>query len=212
MDTVHAVGDFLTSRDFAVNFVANLGGALIGALVGVSLAFWFERVKGRRDATGLYGRILRTSRSELAYLKPLCESGRDHFRAGQNILFVDSVSVPATKALLTSPVVHDQAPYSLIMTLSILSAKVDATDGALREAQQGKLERHKEAREILSRALGDDMDRVCRLITLTLERIDSELKRLGLEKTPDAGTQEVSRRLREALQNLPPNRDVPKPE
>jgi hypothetical protein len=118
VDTIlQSVVAFLTSREFAVNFFANLGGAMAGVL----LAFWIERVRARRDARMLYGRILRTSRSELAYLKPMCEHARDALRAGQSAGTLDSLGVPATRALLVSPLVHDQAPYSLIMALTILS-------------------------------------------------------------------------------------------
>jgi membrane associated rhomboid family serine protease len=58
---LHDAVAFLTSREFTVNFFANLGGAMIG----VFLAFWFERVRARREARMLYGRILQTSHSEL---------------------------------------------------------------------------------------------------------------------------------------------------
>ena len=47
VDTIlHDVVAFLTSREFAVNFLANLGGAMAGVL----LAFWIECVRARRDA------------------------------------------------------------------------------------------------------------------------------------------------------------------
>lgn len=76
---LHCIVAFLTSREFAVNFVANLGGAMAGVL----LAFWFERIRARRGARMLYGQNLRTSRSELAYLKPMCVHGRDALMAGK---------------------------------------------------------------------------------------------------------------------------------
>jgi hypothetical protein len=107
---LHGVVCFLTSRAFAVNFVANLGGAMGGVL----LAFWIERFRARRETKMVYGRILRTSHTELAYLKPMCEHRRDALRAGQSAGTVDSFAVPATRALLINPVVHEQAPYSLI--------------------------------------------------------------------------------------------------
>lgn len=213
---LHGVVPFLTSREFAVNFFANLGGAMAGVL----LAFWIERVRARRDARMLYGRILRTSRSELAYLKPMCEHSRDSLRAGQSTGTIVSLGVPATRALLISPLVHDQAPYSLIQALTILCGFLDATEIAIREAW--RLERqHVVVRKQLSKMLGDELDKVDSIITITLEQIDSQLKLLGLEKTPDAMTQEVSRRLREVLQssqpsltgqNSQPNREVPKSE
>lgn len=73
----------------------------------------------------------------------------------------------------------------------------------------------------LNKTLGDQLDKANKLITIALEQIDSQLKLVGLEKTPDAMTQEVSRRLREVLhssqpsltgQNSQPNREVPKSE
>ena len=42
---LHDLVAFLTSREFAVNFLANLGGAMAGVL----LAFWIECVRARRD-------------------------------------------------------------------------------------------------------------------------------------------------------------------
>ena len=123
---LHGVVVFLTSREFAVNFFANLGGAMVGVL----LAFWIERVRARRDARMLYGRILRTSRSELAYLKPMCEYARDALRAGHSAGTSDSLGVPATRALLVSPLEHDQAPYSLIMALTILCGYLGITENA----------------------------------------------------------------------------------
>ena len=130
---LHGVVAFLTSREFAVNFFANLGGAMAGVL----LAFWIERVRARRDARMLYGRILLTSRSELAYLKPICESTREALRAGQSAGSLDSLGVPATRALLVSPLVHDQAPHSLIMALTILCGYLGATENALIERRGG---------------------------------------------------------------------------
>ena len=60
----------------------------------------------------------------------------------------------------------------------------------------------------LSKTLGDQMDNADKMITIALEQIDSQLKLLGLEKTPDALTQEVSRRLREVLQSSQPSADT----
>ena len=55
------------------------------------------------------------------------------------------------------------------------------------------------ARELLSKTLGDQLDKATTIITIALEQIDSQLKLLGLEKTADAMTQEVGRRLRAVL-------------
>jgi hypothetical protein len=217
VDTVlYGVVAFLISRAFAVNFVANLGGAMGGVL----LAFWIERFRARRDAQMLYGRVLRTSRSELAYLKPMCEHGRDALRAGTSAGTLDYFGVPATRALLISPLVHDQAPYSLIMAVTILCRCFDATEYAAREARELK-PTDLVARELLSKTLGDQLDKANSMITIALEQIDSQLKRLGLEKTADAETQEVSRRLLEVLrssqpsltgENIQASREVPKSE
>lgn len=191
-------------------------------MAGILLAFWIERYRARRDAHMLYGRVLRTSRSELAYLKPMCESSRDTLRAGHNAGTLDSLGVPATRALLVSPLVHDQAPYSLIMVLTILCGYLGVTENALRDSRRLNLNlQDVVAREFLSKTLGDELDKANSMITIALEQIDSQLKLLGLEKTPDAVTQEVSRRLLEVLQssqpslaghNSQPNREVPKSE
>src|SRR6266487_3509524 len=78
--TLHDVVALFASRDFWVNFLGNLG----GALVGVWLAFWIERRRSRRDADRLYGHMLVSARSELAYLRPICVSIRDRLKAGGN--------------------------------------------------------------------------------------------------------------------------------
>jgi hypothetical protein len=190
---LHGVGALLRSQAFAANFVGNLSGAMGGVL----LAFLIERVRARREARMLYGRILRTSRSELAYLKPMCKRDRDTVRAGTSVLLTQ-FGVPATRALLISPLVHDQAPYSLIMAVTILCHWFETTEIAFREARQFK-PTDSAARELLSKTLGDQLDKANSMITIALEQIDSQLKLLGLEKTADAKTQEVSRRLREVL-------------
>lgn len=217
MDTIlHDVVALLTSREFAVNFFANLGGAMVGVL----LAFWIERVRARRDSRMLYGRSLRTSRSELGYLKPMCEHARDLLRTGQRAGTNDYFGVPATRSLLISPLVHDQAPSSLIMALTILCGYLSATENAFQQARWLKPQ-DVVARERLSKMLGDELDKANEMITIALEQIDSQLKLLGLKKTPDAVTQEVSRRLLEVLQGSPPslsdensqpNPEVPKSE
>jgi hypothetical protein len=197
---INVVVAFFLNRDFWVNFVANLGGAMAGVL----LAFWIERRRARRDAQILYGQILRTSRSELAYLKPMCERGRDALRVGQNAGTLGSLGVPAARALLINPLVHDQAPYSLIMAVTILCAFLDSTENAFQEARMLKLQ-DAVARELMNKTLGDQLENANSIITIALEQIDSQLKRLGLEKTPDAVTQEVSRRLLEVLQSSKPS-------
>ena len=115
---------------------------------------------------------------------------------------------------------HDQAPYSLIMALTILSGYLGATENVLREARRLKPQ-DVVARARLSKMLGDELDKASKLITIAIEQIDSQLKLLGLEKTPDAATQEVSRRLLEILrssqasltdQNSQPNWKRPKSE
>ena len=54
---------FVTNEDFWINFVANL----IGALVGVLLAFRFEQRRAKRDTTNVFGRVLTACRYR-AYL------------------------------------------------------------------------------------------------------------------------------------------------
>lgn len=185
---------FLTSREFAVNFFANLGGAMAGVL----LAFWIERVRARRDARMLYGRTLRTSRSELAYLKPMCEQARDALQSGQSAGTLDYFGVPATRALLVNPLVHDQAPHSLIMALTILCGYLGSAATVFRELRRLKPQGVR-ARELLSKTFENQLDNADKIITITLEQIDLQLSLLGLRKTPDAVTQEVSRRLLEVL-------------
>jgi hypothetical protein len=194
---LHAAATFLSRPDFLVNFVANLGGALCGVL----LAFWIEHRRTRRDATNLYGRLLSTSRSELSYLRPMCAKQKDDFRAVKLVTPLGSFSVPATRALLVNPLVQEKAPYSLIMALTILSAAVDTTEDALRQAKtliSGKLSPEMAAN--YGKALGDEMEQVERLMEIALERLNLELERLGIALIADAQTQEVSRRLLEVVQ------------
>jgi hypothetical protein len=215
-DTIlHRLGAFLTSREFAVNFFANLGGAMAGVL----LAFWIERLRTRRDARMLFGRILQTSRSELAYLKPMCESSRDALRVGKSGGSHDYFGVPATRTLLISPLVHQQAPYSLIMALTILCRSLEGTENVFRDAR--RLEPQYLAGPKLAVLFGDQLDKASKLMMIALEQIDLQLRLLGLEKTPDAATEEVKRRLLEVVQspgpsmadqNAPPSRETPKSE
>ena len=185
--------------DFLGNFVANLSGAMFGVL----LAFWIDRLRARRDDRALYGRVLQTSHSELAFVQPMCEHVRDAARAGKTAGTLDFSPLPATSALLVSPLVHDQAPYSLLMAVTVLCRYLEANENvfraAFREARRLSPS-DAAARELLSKKFGDQMDNASSLITIALEQIDSQLKLLGLEKTKDAATQDVSRRLLEVLQ------------
>ena len=172
-------------------------------MAGVLLAFWIERVRARRDAWMLYARLLQTSRSELAYLKPMCQHTRDALRAGQSAGTHESLGVPATRALLINPLVHSQAPYSLIMAVTSLCSYLGVTENAFREAPWLKPQ-DVVARELLGKTLGDALDRANKMIAIALEQIDAQLELVGLEKIPDAVTQEVSRRILEVLQSSPP--------
>jgi hypothetical protein len=184
--------------DFLGNFVANLSGAMFGVL----LAFWIDRLRVRRDDRALYGRVLQTSHSELAFVKPMCEHVRDASRADKGVGTFDFFALPATSALLVSPLVHNQAPYSLLMAATILCRYFEANESIFRVVSQKMLQLSPSdaaTREILSKKFGDQMDNANNLITIALEQIDSQLKLLGLEKKKDVATQEVSRRLLEVL-------------
>jgi hypothetical protein len=139
----------------------------------------------------------------------MCEHGRDKVRVGTSPGYLDYFGAPATRALLISSLVHDQAPHSLIMAVTILCHCFDTTENAAREARQLK-PTDSAAREVLGKALGDQLDKANSMITIALEQIDSQLKFLGLEKTADAATQEVSRRLLEVLGRS--QRSVTRPE
>jgi hypothetical protein len=182
----HAVGSFLTSRDFAVNFVANLAGVLIGVL----LAFRVERRRARRDADILYGNVLRSSRSELGYFAPMITSTNT----------LHSFTLPATKALLIGPSLHERGPYSLVMALTALINYAGIIETSIQ-----RVERLPGDKTEFNRQLGDSLGRLHRTIAIAVERLDSELGRLGRRvKTADADTQEISRRLREIFQNSAP--------
>jgi hypothetical protein len=207
------MGDRFTDHDFEWEVVTHPaalhGGKSLrariqrpGALIGVLLAFWIESLRVRREATNLYGRLLTTSRSELAYRQPMCEKAKDHLKAGRTGVPLGSRSVPATTALLMNPMVHEKAPYSLIMALTILSADAEATEDALRRAQTLIGDRKLSPEEVVvyENELGNKMDQLEGLMVITLERLDLELGRLGVKVTVDPGTQEVSRKLLDVLQ------------
>jgi hypothetical protein len=155
---------FLKSRDFAVNFVANLAGAMFGIL----LAFSIDRFRSRRETKMLYGRVLRTSRSELGYLKPMYENIRNALNAGKPVADVDTVA-PATRALLINPLVHDRAPYSLIMALTVISHFFDAIETSFARAEKVNPQDVVTLRRVLARLL----DKAINIITIVLEQIDA---------------------------------------
>jgi hypothetical protein len=112
-----------------------------------------------------------------------------------------SLNVSATRALLVNPLVHEKAPYSLIMSLTILATAVDGSEGALRQARTlpfGKLSPEMTADQ--SKTWGDEMEMLERLMTITIERLDLDLGRFGIKVTVDPETQEISRRLQEVVQ------------
>jgi hypothetical protein len=199
---------FLSRPDFLVNFVANLGGALCGVFLGFLVErrrrrrdAMIERRRRRRVATRLYGRLLSTSRSELSYLRPMCKKAIDHLKAG-TMGSLGSLSVPATRALLVNPLVHEKAPYSLIMALTILSTDAEGTEDALRWARMLIKDRKltPEAGVLYYNALASKAAILESLLGIALERLDLELTRLGIKVTVDPETQEVSRKLLEVLQ------------
>jgi len=178
---LHGAFAFLSREDFLVSFVANL----CGALSGVLLAFWIAHRRTRRDATNLYGRLLSTSRSELVYVHAKCARVKDDFRAAKSkaevVMPLGSLSVPATRALLVNPLVHEKAPYSLIMVLTILPTFVDEAEDSMRRNLTSI-----KARKLSSKmaadygnALGNNMEKLERTMAIALERLDLELGRLG---------------------------------
>jgi hypothetical protein len=106
------------------------------------------------------------------------------------------------------------------MALTILCAQFTGTESTFRDASKIATQDPAKRTE-LSNLLADELENADKMIAIVLEQMDSQLKLLGLEKTPDAATQEVSRRLLEALQRPPaggqgpspqPNRDPARPE
>ena len=165
-------------------------------MIGILLAFWIERFRSRRETKMLYGRILRTCRSELGYLKPMYENIRDALGAGKPMADVDTVA-PATRALLINPLVHDQAPYSLIMALTVICHFFDTIETAFGQVRKLK----PQDLAPFGKVLAHELDMAISIIIIVLEQIDSQLKLLGLKKAADAATQEISRRLHEILRS-----------
>src|SRR5207244_6424072 len=94
-------------------------------------------------------------------------------------------------ALLINPLVHDQAPYSLIMELTIICHFFDTIETAF--GKRGKLKRQDVAP--FGKVLARQLEMAISIIIIVLEQIDSQLNLLGHEKTPEAATQEISRGL-----------------
>jgi hypothetical protein len=191
-------------HDFAINFFANLGGALFGVL----LAFGIDRRKAQRDADRLYGHMLLSARSELNYLQPMCASLRDQIKAGETV-YREPFNIPATAAVLVSPLTHERAPYSLVMALtavkSYAATAADSLGESLRKTEPFLARREQPevaaALHGLTQALAGTMDRLHDLIAIAEEGITTELERLGLSgRQPDPATAVVSRRLLAVLQ------------
>lgn len=190
------------TRDFWVNFLANLG----GALVGVWLAFWIERRRSRRDADRLYGLMLVSARSELGYLRPMCVSIRDRLKAGGNATR-ESFNVPATMAVLISPMTHERGPYSLVMALTATTTYAEATADGFREAvrtSEPLLSKRDQpavaaAFNEVRHSLQSSVDKLQDIVGIAIESMDGEIARLGVKVRPDAATQIVSGRIRDIL-------------
>jgi hypothetical protein len=86
------------------------------------------------------------------------------------------------------------------MAITALCGYVGVTENAF---QAGRSIETKDVvqREVLNTTLADTLETASGLIMIALDQIDSELKLLGLQRTPDSKTQEVSQRLREVLQS-----------
>lgn len=188
---------FLTGKDFLTNFFANLGGALFGVWLG----FWIERRRAKHSAAQLYGDILLSVRSELAYLRPLCVSARDRLKAVGNLGVRQSFRIAATEAAMLSPTFHQAAPYSLVMALTAVNLYARDVDQGLHEgvttlrSVSRKDPGAQEAITTLLVTLAKRTDELQDILGLALERIGLELTRLGRAIEPDDDTQEVSRRL-----------------
>jgi hypothetical protein len=193
---------FVGSRDFSINFFANLGGALFGVL----LAFWIERIIARRSDRNYYGNVLLGIRSELRFLRPSCVHVRDKIRAGDAAIR-QSFVVPAVKTAVLNPAVHEQCPSSLVIVLTVLSTYADDTDESFREGMERQESinlKHPgadEAVRALHNALAHRVDQLQDMLGLALERVDAELQRLKVSVQPDSAVvEEVKRRLHEILQ------------
>jgi hypothetical protein len=171
--------NLIVSRDFAVNFFANLGGALAGVL----LAFWIERRIARRSAARLYGHVLLSVRSELSFLRPMCLILRDKLRTGDTAMRL-SVILPATRAAVVNPLVHERAPYSLLVILTGLVTYTNLADESLRDGMKlieerlfvtppGPVDR-------IAQRMERDADLVQEMLGYVLEQIQAELTRLKL--------------------------------
>jgi hypothetical protein len=92
------------------------------------------------------------------------------------------------------------------MALTILCAQFTGTESTFRDASKIATQDPAKRTE-LSNLLADELENADKMIAIVLEQMDSQLKLLGLEKTPDAATQEGGQG-----PSPQPNRDPARPE
>ena len=177
--------------DFAANFLANLCGALFGVL----LAFWIDRLRARRESRRLYGRVLQSCHFELMSLRVLLPYILNPLKAGKLPAIRLSVSLPATRGALVNPLVHEHAPRPLITVLNAISDYAGSNAESLAglvsqsrlagDSKLASLEAVQQGVAYLREIVTDSMDRLGRMNELVLRALDEEIGHLGLTTQPD---------------------------
>jgi hypothetical protein len=179
------------ARDFSVNFLANLGGALIGVL----LAFRLDRRRGRNENQRLYGRILNSCRFELNYFRSSLVSARQWVESGKGT--GDLWGLPASRGAVINPLVHEHAPRPLITVLNavVVYAEVNVRGIEKFASIQPMVARANPSTEggkqILDafpnaqRSLTNSLTVEHGMVELAVETLDKEIQRLGLAVEAD---------------------------
>jgi uncharacterized membrane protein YccC len=200
-------------RDFLVNFVANLGGALLGVL----LAFWLDRLRGRRESKRLSGRVLQGCRFELGYLRSSVQQNLKRLKAVKFPLADLSASLPATRGALVNPLVFEHVSKPLITALNAVSDATQANAKALEafaytQPTLARSDADAAAQHIGAQfrtALTESLTRWERVIGVAVESLDEEIRHLGLAAQVDPADYAMGQRLYTIL--MDPIEEVPPP-
>lgn len=162
----------------------DFGITLLGTLIGVFLAFWLDRKWERRQSKELYARSVNACGYELSGLHPICETIRDQI--GPSAAIVLDVDVPALRALLASPALHEHCGHGLTVVLTSLSTFIASVRNLLDSFGQVTLFGATLTEAGIARAR-DRMIQLLRAIEYAQGLLDQELQRLsfGVHRVPE---------------------------
>lgn len=168
---------FVMSRDFAVNFFANLGGALFGVL----LAFWIERRIARRTANRVYAALLSGVQSEVSYLGADVATMVKILAQGK-LPPRPRLELPATRALLINSSVYERPTIALVNALT----RLEEWTGYTREYMGGnRLPEAEPARGMYLASIKERVDILIKIQKIAAKRIVEELVKSGIKAKVD---------------------------